>query len=89
MEGRRQVLSFQVGPRDGTQVTGLAASDFTSRALVSETACDRSSSTLQAYLKPSLQGQQCYCAGVFWNQVMMALPSFLNPLLPFCQAVLG
>lgn len=88
MEGRRQVLSFQAGPRDGTQVAGLAASDFTSRALVSETACVRSSS-LQAYLEPSLQGQHHCCARVFWNRIMMALPSFLNPLLPFCQAVLG
>lgn len=89
MEGRRQVLSFQVGPRGGTQVAGLAGSDFTSRALVSETACVRSSSTLQAYLEPSLQGQHHYCARVFWNGIMMTLPSFLNPLLPFCQAVLG
>lgn len=30
-----------------------------------------------------------YSARVFWNRIMMSLPSFLNPLLPFCQAVLG
>lgn len=90
LEGRRKVLSFQVSPRDGTQVAGLAASDFTSSARVSETACDGSFSMLQAYLKPSLQGQHHYCALVFWNPVMIALPSFLTPLpLPFCQAVLG
>lgn len=87
MEGRRQVLSFQVGPRGGTQVAGLAASDFTSRALVSETARVRSSSTLQAYLEPLLQGQApLLCPGVLEpdNDVSPQLPEPSPSLLPSC-----